>query len=155
MRQRRWPILLALALIAPVPAAQAAGTGANPATEERMLAQRRQLILKSLELDPQIAPKFWAIYDRYQAELTAIRNQRMKILSELGENYDNMSDVDAREYVMNELNLEEDRTRLAKRYVLEMAKVLSPRQLARYIQIEHKIKSFIDAGIEEEIPLIK
>lgn len=155
MRQRQWLILLAPALISLAPAASAAGADGSPVTEDRLLDQRRQLIHQSLKLDPQVAPKFWTIYDKYQNELTAIRNQRMKILGELGENYDNMSDADARKYVMNELDLEEDRARLAKRYVLEMSKVLSPRQLARYIQIEHKIKSFIDAGIEEEIPLIK
>ena len=159
MRQGLVLLLSASALACP-PLLAADSAAGNPAAalaaaDAQMLAQRRQLIAKSLHLPPEIGDKFWPIYDRYQVELGKIRTARHEILGELGENYDNMSDADAREYVMDKLNLEEDRARIAKRYVLEMAKVLPPRELARYIQIESKIEAFIEAGIEEEIPLIK
>ena len=150
--------ITALALCFPLmaPAADmAVGSPSFAAADQRMLQQRRELLAATLKLSPETAARFWPLYERYQAELTRIRLHRHALLGELGENYDNMSDADAREYVMDQLNLDEDRARLTKRYVLEMAKILSPRDLARFVQVEGKIKAFIEAGIEEDIPLIK
>jgi hypothetical protein len=152
-------LLLTLSVLAlysfGVPAAMAAGTPDPPSADTRLATERRQLIGNTLKLPPDVARHFWPLYDRYQTDLDGIRTKRRAILGMLGENYDNMSDADARQYVMDRLDLEDERTRLTRRYVLAMAKVLSPRELARFLQIEGKIKAFIDAGIEEDIPLIK
>ena len=120
-----------------------------------MMAYRRKLVSDKLQLKPESATKFWTIYDKYQKELELVRDKRHAILIKLGENFDNMSDDDAAEYVRAKLDLEESRARINRRAILDMGKVLKPRELARYVQIEAKIKAFIEAGIEEEIPLIQ
>ncbi|GAB6048029.1 hypothetical protein JCM19379_18570 [Methyloparacoccus murrellii] len=124
------------------------------AGDARMVELRKQLMRQSLRLKPEVAGQFWPRYERYLAALNSIRDRHHEILGDLGENYDNMSDEDARDYVARKLAMEEDRLRLLQRMVAELEKLLPPLELARFVQIEEKIKAFIDAGIEEEIPLI-
>ncbi|MFM8441873.1 MAG: hypothetical protein ACKN9W_00850 [Methylococcus sp.] len=127
----------------------------DPYSDSSMMAYRRKLVSDKLQLKPESATKFWPIYDKYQKELELVRDKRHAILIKLGENFDNMSDADAAEYVRAKLDLEENRARINRRAILDMGRVLKPRELARYVQIEAKIKAFIEAGIEEEIPLIQ
>jgi hypothetical protein len=120
-----------------------------------MMAYRRKLVSDKLQLKPETAVKFWPIYEKYQRELELVRDKRHALLIKLGENFDNMSDADAAEFVRAKLELEENRARTNRRAILELGKVLTPRELARFVQIEAKIRAFIEAGIEEEIPLIQ
>lgn len=120
-----------------------------------MMAYRRKLVSDKLQLKSEAAARFWPIYEKYQKELELVRDKRHAILIKLGENFDNMSDADAAEFVRAKVDLEESRARINRRAILELGKVLTPRELARFVQIEAKIRAFIEAGIEEEIPLIQ
>lgn len=116
---------------------------------------RRNLVDQSLKVDPAKAAKFWPLYDRYQKELDNFRHARLEMLSSMGENYDNMSEADANLIVEQRLSIERGRMELLDRTIKEMSVILSKRELARFLQIELKIKAFIDAGIEEEIPILQ
>lgn len=136
--------------------------GANPSTgkdkpplsEEAAIA-RRHLVEQSVKVDPAKASKFWLLYDKYQKELDIFRNARLEILSSFGENYDNMSESDADKIIDERIKIERQRMELLERTTKEMAQVLSKRELVRFLQVELKIKAFIDAGIEEEIPILQ
>lgn len=116
---------------------------------------RRNLVEQSLHLDPSKAARFWPLYESYQKELDHYRTLRLELLSSMGENYDNMSEADAHHIIEERIKIEQGRGELLIRTVEKMGKVLSQRELARFVQIELKIKAFIDAGIEEEIPILQ
>jgi len=136
--------------------------GMNPSHADEKSVQaadatiaRRNLVEQSLRVDPAKAAKFWPLYDRYQKELDNYRHARLEMLSSMGENYDNMSESDANLIVEQRLSIERGRMELLDRTIKEMSSILSKRELARFLQIELKIKAFIDAGIEEEIPILQ
>lgn len=116
---------------------------------------RRNLVDQSLKVDPEKAAKFWPLYEKYQKELDKFRHARLELLSSMGENYDNMSESDASLIMEQRLKIERGRMELLERTMKEMSLILSKRELARFLQIELKIKAFIDAGIEEEIPILQ
>ena len=124
-------------------------------SEKSFIAKRKAILKENLTLTAKEMSHFWPLYDSYLEELQRLREQRFLILGYLGENYDNMSDDDARTYIDTRLGLEESRNRLMRKWSKEFSKVLGARDLAKLIQIEFKIKAFVDAGIEEEIPLIR
>ena len=125
-----------------------------PSAEVAAVA-RRNLVEQSLKVDPDKADKFWPLYDKYQKELDHFRRARLELLSSMGENYDNMSESDATLIMEQRLKIERGRFELLERTIKEMSLILSKRELARFLQIELKIKAFIDAGIEEEIPILQ
>lgn len=116
---------------------------------------RRNLIKQFLLLEPSKAARFWPLYESYQRELDHFRQLRLDLLSSMGENYDNMSETDARHIIEERLRIERGRSELLIKTVEKMERVLTQRELARFLQIELKIKAFVEAGIEEEIPILQ
>jgi hypothetical protein len=139
-------------------------TDAAPSSEElkilnesdnRMMAARKKIISESLDLTPEEAKAFWPVYELYLQELTKLDDRRRNILSDYGENYDNVSDEDAERFLISRMKLRQDRYRIMMEFIPKFERVLPMKKLARYYHIELKIRSFIDAGIEEELPLIR
>jgi len=137
-------------------------SGMNPShaeapgqNSEAAAIARRSLVEQSLKVTPDKAGQFWPLYDKYQKELDHFRSARLQLLSSMGENYDNMSESDASHIMEQRLKIERGRVELLERTIKEMSLILSKRELARFLQIELKIKAFIDAGIEEEIPILQ
>ena len=143
--------LLVLALGAPVAAQQA---GLDDATAQ-FQKDRKRLVEENLALTSEEAKKFWPLYEHLQEELAALLDKRRAYIAEYGENYDDMSDAAAKKLMVERLNLEESRYRLLKAFLPRFEKVLPVKKLARYFQIESKIFVSVEAGIAEELPLIK
>jgi hypothetical protein len=57
--------------------------------------------------------------------------------------------------VKDKLEYEEQRLSIGRAYFKKLAEFMSYRSLATYLQVETKIKTYIEAGIEESIPLIR
>ncbi len=116
---------------------------------------RKRLVADHLPLTPSEAQHFWPLYDRYQTDVSDLVGKRMEIIGKLGEHYDSMTDALARQLTVDNLELQEARLRLIKSYLPKFEKVLPGKKLARYYQIEAKIRAAVDAEIAERIPLIQ
>ncbi|MFO1417311.1 MAG: hypothetical protein U1E83_01440 [Methylotetracoccus sp.] len=125
------------------------------ALSERYHRERRALIARNLTLTPEEARHFWPLYDRYERELQHLTLRRRALIGVFGENYDAMTDAMARKIMNERLDIEEERTRIRRLYIPRFEKVLPIRKLARYLQIEAKIRAAVEAGIAEELPLIE
>lgn len=117
--------------------------------------ERRRLVADHLPLSPAEAARFWPLYEHYQNDLSRVVEQRTEIIAKLGDHYDDMPDAVARQITVDSLELQETRLKLIKSYLPKFAKVLPPRKLARYYQIEARIRAAVDAEIAERIPLIQ
>lgn len=123
--------------------------------EDELLVKRKELVREVLRLEPDIAKRFWPLYDGFQLELSELRAKRREVLTDLSHGVDGMSEAEAKEYVLDKLEYEERRNRLTREYIGKLAKFLSYKTLAVYIQVENKIRVYLEAGIEESIPLIR
>ncbi|SMF96873.1 hypothetical protein SAMN02949497_4287 [Methylomagnum ishizawai] len=121
----------------------------------RFNQERRDLIASNLQLTPDEATRFWPLYERYQRAVGVLIERRRASIAEFGENYDEMSEAEAKKFIRDRIELTEQRFRLMKQYYLEFEHALPVKKLARYYQIESKIYFSVEAGIAEEIPLVK
>jgi len=117
--------------------------------------ERRQLIADNLQLTEAEAKGFWPIYQKLEHDMVKLEENRTRIIAEFGENYDQITDAMAKKLLNDRIELEERRAKLWKTYIKKFQHVLPIKKLARYYQIEYKIHAFVDAGIAEEIPLMK
>ena len=136
------------------PAAAAEGAAETQA-RSNAAQDRKRLVSDNLPLTPSEAQHFWPIYDRYQKDVSDLVDKRMDIIGRLGEHYDDMTDALARQITNDSVALQEDRLRLIKSYLLKFEKVLPAKKLARYYQIEARIRAAVDVEIAERIPLIQ
>lgn len=123
--------------------------------EKELLAVRRDIVRDTLKLEDEIARQFWPLYDEYQEQLSELRAKRRELLTDLGQGVDGMSEEEAKEYVKDKLEYEEIRLNLGRAYFRKLSRFMNYRTLALYVQVETKIRVYIEAGIEESIPLIR
>lgn len=121
----------------------------------RFVLDRKRLVEQSLPLTAAEAEKFWPLYERFQRDILVLTEKRRTLIAEFGEHYDDMSDAAARKLTLGRLELGEARYHLLRAYLPRFEKVLPMKKLARYYQIEGKIAASVEAGIAEELPLVK
>ncbi len=101
------------------------------------------------------ADKFWPIYRQYEKDMAALGDRRVEVireflaLQEAGRMEDASWDSIARRSIANA----ESRLQLWKRYHKKIAKAVSPKRAAQFLQVEHQIALFVDLSIASEMPL--
>ncbi|MDD1650193.1 MAG: hypothetical protein LUO80_07340 [Methylococcaceae bacterium] len=150
-------LTIALLALAVSQATAAADQAADPlvAATDQYSRDRRRLIAENLQLTDAEAKRFWPLYEQFEKDLYALTEKRRATIAKFGENYESMTDAMAKEIMLERVNLEEERMRLRRAYLHRFEKVVPVKKLARYIQIESKIRAAVEAGIAEELPLIK
>src|SRR5262252_5296633 len=58
-------------------------------------ANKKALVAASLTLSDQEAAQFWPLYDKYQAELTAVNDRAVKVIQDYTSDYKNLSNEKA------------------------------------------------------------
>jgi len=151
----------ALAQKQPAEPAQPAMTEDKPADDmqiirEKLAADKKLLVSDNMKLTESEAKAFWPVYDAYQKDLEAI-NQRLKKTVETyakAYNADSVTDGIAKGLISDYMSIEEDEVKLKKTYVPKLFAVLPATKVARYLQIETKIRALMRFDMSRSIPLI-
>ena len=147
-------ILTVLGFFTTVSAEDGADDQLAAATEE-LKKNRKRVVSENLNLNEQEARMFWPVYEKYERDLFVIGEKRRLVIAKFGENYESMTDAMAKQIMMDRIILDEEHNQLRRRYLAQFEKVLPMKKVARYYQIERKIRAAIDAGIAQELPLIQ
>jgi len=127
----------------------------EPAQPGQSFQDRKKLVADNLPLTEAEALRFWPLYDKFEQELTKLTERRKAIINKLGEHYDDMSDAMAKQIVLEQLDYQDARLQLMKAYFPRFEKTLPLKKLARFYQIEGRIRAAVEAEIAERIPLIQ
>ena len=101
------------------------------------------------------AKQFWPVYDRYQSELTGVNDRLVKLIEDYAANFRDLSDEKAMKLVGEYLSAEEDRAKVRRSYLSEIAKTLPGRKVARFYQIENKMDAILRYDLAKGIPVIE
>jgi hypothetical protein len=108
-----------------------------------------------LQLSETESQPFWNLYNEYQSALYLVQNKRIAIIKDYSDNFESLSDEKADELWMGSLNQRKELLKLKKKYYAKFKKVVTPGKAARFMQLENKIETLIDASLALEIPLIE
>jgi hypothetical protein len=150
-------ILLAAVLglgLASSAAAQQAPSANMQIVAEKIRADKKLLVASNMELTEAEAAKFWPVYDAYQVELGTLANRSLSLIKDYAANYENMTDMTADKLLTEMLAIEKDRVALLNNYRGKFAATVSARKVARYYQIENKIRAVVTYQLADEIPLV-
>jgi hypothetical protein len=78
-----------------------------------------------------------------------------KLISDYSTAYQKMTDETATQLLGELLALQSDHAALLQRYVPRFQRVLPPRKVARFYQVENKIRAILDYQLAQDIPLVK
>jgi hypothetical protein len=150
--------LLAGGLVVAFAAAARAGDADEASMEilrDTIQSNKKALVAVNLTLTDAEARSFWPIYDRYQADLSAVQDRLLRIIDDYATNFGSMTDEKANQLVDDYLAAERDRAEVRQKYRDPLAKVLPGRKLMRFYQIENKIHAVLRYELAKTIPVVE
>lgn len=116
--------------------------------------ERKAVLTQNLQLSGQESTDFWPLYDEYAAEKKRINDRLVKVITDYAANFENLSDELATSLVDDSLKVQSDLLKVRKKYLKKLKKVLPPKTLARFYQIENKLDAVANVTMAQGIPLI-
>jgi hypothetical protein len=98
---------------------------------------------------------FWPIYDAYQKDLQGLNDRLSKTILAYADAYNNktLTDEQAMSLANAALAIDQDEVTMRKSYAAKLSGVLPGKKVARYLQIENKIRAVIRYDMAANIPL--
>jgi hypothetical protein len=150
-------VVLGLALCIAVPAiAQDKPASNMEILRQKLQADKKLLVAANMELTEAEAKGFWPVYDAYQADLQQINARIGQLIKRYAEAFTAkaMNDATAKSLLDEALAIERAEVTLRESYVPKLSAVLPVTKVARYLQIENKIRAVIKYELASEIPLV-
>jgi len=143
-------------------ASSAVGEGFQPPSEEEiqllrtnLRSQKRQIIAANMKLTDKEAETFWPIYDRYTAEYSKIVDRKSALIHDYLQNYGDLSDQQAEQYLKGRTATEESLIQLREKYIPVFRKVLSAKATTLFFQLDYRMALMIDLQLTSQLPLVE
>jgi hypothetical protein len=148
-----WVILLGL-VSTPLSAQVNEDTGK---TLDAMQKEKDAIIGNEMKLTEPEKNGFWPLYKEYQEALRKVQGRSFKLISEYAEEKekDTFSDEKAKVLLKEYLDIERERLELKNAYVQKFGKILPPKKVMRYFQLENKIEANLIYQLSRLVPLAK
>ena len=149
-------VLFAVATLVALPAA------AQTASDMQILAQKikadkKLVVAANMQLTEEEAKGFWPVYEAYQKDLAGLNKQLFGVVKNYADAY-NMGmvpDETAKKLMNAYLAVEERELKMKRSYVPRLEKVVPGTKVARYLQIENKIRAIVKYELAAQIPLVE
>ena len=155
--------ILVAAFAAPVVPAIAQDKGMSNTEMEilrqKISADKKLVVASNMDLSEADAKAFWPIYDAYQKDLQQINERIGKGLAAYAEAYNqgkgSIPDATAKKLLDEMVAIEEADVALKRSYIPKLNAVLPAGKVARYIQMETKIRALVRFDLAANVPLVQ
>lgn len=157
MRPLRIVFAAALAALTLPLAAQQGSTSNMDILRDKLKGDRKVLVAANMNLSDAEAKNFWPIYDAYQKELSDLNTRTIKVIEDYAAATEQgrISNAAARDLLSRVMDLDQDEVRMKKNYVSKMQRALPDAIVARWAQIENKIRAAVRYELAASIPLVE
>jgi hypothetical protein len=150
-------LVLSFLLIGPVHAQEAEQMNME-ILKEKVKADKKLLVASNMNLTDAEAKTFWPLYDGYQKELEQINQKLITTVKSYADAFNagkgEISNDTAKKLLADALAVEESEVKLRQSYAAKLGKVLPATKVARYLQIENKIRAIVKFELAAQIPLV-
>lgn len=157
MKLVRIAVLALAALVALPAAAQTKPTSSDmEILRQKIKADKKLVVAANMQLTEAEAKGFWPVYEAYQKDLEAINKRLLNAIVAYAEAYKKgpVADETAKKLLTEALAIEDAEVKLKRSYVPKLEKALPGAKVARYIQIENKIRAIVRYELADNIPLV-
>jgi hypothetical protein len=123
---------------------------------DKLKADKKLFVAANMELTESEAKGFWPVYEAYQKDLDAIYVRTGKLIQTYATEYNakTLTDEKAKTLIDEMVATEKADAGLMAAYAPKLSKVLPPKKVARYLQIENKIRAMLKYDLAANIPLV-
>jgi len=124
---------------------------------DKIRADKKLVVATNMELTESEAKDFWPIYEQYQKDLQKINQRMANLLESYADDFRNKSLTDdkAKKLINDALAIDRAEADLKSTYAPKLSKALPIRKVARYLQIENKIRAVVKYDIASGVPLVR
>jgi hypothetical protein len=146
-----------LLAFAPVRSAQDKPADNMQILREKLKADKKLVVATNMELTEPEAKGFWPIYEQYQKDLQKINQRIAKLLESYAEDFrkKSLTDDKAKKLIDEAVAIEQEEANLKSAYAPKLGKALPVKKVARYLQIENKIRAVIKYDLAQGVPLVR
>ena len=151
-------VVLLIAVLFVIPAfAQNAPADNMQFLRDKIKADKKLVVAENMQLTESEAKGFWPVYEAYQKDLQAINKRTAAMIKSYADawNTQSMDNEKAKKLTSEFLAIQADEVKLQQSYVPKLNKVLPATKVARYLQIENKIRALIKYELAGGIPLVQ
>jgi hypothetical protein len=122
----------------------------------KLKADKKVVVAANMDLNDAEKKAFWPIYDAYQKDLQGLNDRLIKAILAYADAYNKntITDEQATNLSNAALSIDQDEVTLRKTYAEKLKGVLPGKKVARYLQIENKIRAVVRYEIADNIPLV-
>ena len=149
-------ILLTLVAALALPAL-AQDTSNMEILRQKVKADKKLLVAQNMQLTEAEGKAFWPVYEAYQNDLQKLNQRLGKAIADYADAYNKgpVAGETAKRLLNETLAIEEAEVKLKRSYVPKLEKALPAAKVARYVQIENKIRAVIRYELAGAIPLVQ
>ncbi|HEY1232152.1 MAG TPA: hypothetical protein VGH22_02105 [Candidatus Binatia bacterium] len=124
---------------------------------DKIRADKKLVVAANMELTEGEAKDFWPIYEQYQKDLQKINQRIASLLESYADDFrkKSLTDEKAKKLIDEALAIDRAEANLKTTYAPKLSKALPIRKVARYLQIENKIRAIVKYDIASGVPLVK
>jgi hypothetical protein len=124
---------------------------------DKIKADKKLVVATNMELTESEAKNFWPIYDGYQKDLQRINRRIVNLLENYAADFrsKSLTDDKAKKLIDEAMAIEQAEANLKSTYAPKLSKALPVKKVARYLQIENKIRAVVKYDLAQGVPLVK
>jgi hypothetical protein len=124
---------------------------------EKLKADKKLVVAANMELTESEAKGFWPIYEQYQKDLQKINQRIASVLQGYADDFrsKSLTDEKAKKLIDEATAIDRAEANLKSTYAPKLSKVLPVKKVARYLQIENKIRAVVKYDIASGVPLVR
>ncbi len=122
---------------------------------DKIKADKKLVVAANMQLTESEAKAFWPVYDAYQKDLAKINKRAAKMIHSYADDWNagTLDNEKARKLISEFLSIQGDELKMMKSYIEKLNMLLPSTKVARYVQIENKIRTLVRYELAELIPL--
>ncbi|MGZ8451843.1 MAG: hypothetical protein ACXW6K_18420 [Candidatus Binatia bacterium] len=124
---------------------------------DKIKADKKLVVASNMELTESEAKNFWPIYDEYQKELQKINRRLVNLVDSYADDSrkKSLTDDKAKKLIDEANAIEQAEVNLKSTFAPKLSKALPTIKVARYLQIENKIRAVVKYDLAQGVPLAK
>lgn len=115
---------------------------------------KKDLVKDYMELSKKDSAAFWKLYDEYEDKRKVIGRERINLLEQYANGYQNIDNAKAEKLATAILSNDAKYNTLYQTYFKKFSEVFGARNAAKFLQLEMYVQTYVRANVMREIPLI-
>ncbi len=141
--------------------AQAADTSASGVSDtdiqllrSDLQAGKNKVIADTMQFTDAESAAFWPVYRNYSNDQQGIGDERVQLIKDYMQGYNNMDNTMANDMVKRMINIDNQTLQLREAYWPKFVKALGAKRAAKFYQVDNRLSMIVNVQLSSNIPLI-